>query len=71
MSEKLEPRDTQYGDAKSSVEGSASGRSDSPSGSARPQEAVLDTRPRFERFYRSTLFQIIIVGLCSFSAPGL
>lgn len=31
----------------------------------------VDTRPRWERFYRSTLFQILIVGICSFCSPGI
>lgn len=28
-------------------------------------------RSRWERFYRSTLFQILIVGICSFCSPGI
>lgn len=68
MSEKHEQH---YEDVKGSAEDGSSGRSGRLTGSEAPQEVVLDTRPRWVRFYRSTLWQIIIVGLCSFSAPGL
>ncbi|BEI88960.1 uncharacterized protein CcaverHIS019_0203220 [Cutaneotrichosporon cavernicola] len=64
MSDKLE-RDTQD-DTKASVGETVSEGLDTLSSSV-----STDTRPRWEKFYRSTLFQIIIVGLCSFSAPGL
>lgn len=41
------------------------------SASASIASPARDTRPRWERFYRSTLFQILVVGMCSFCSPGI
>lgn len=36
-----------------------------------PQEQVPLPRSKFVRWYRSTLFNVIIVGLISFTQPGI